>query len=220
MDLSELKRLAGITPQSLSNFAQSNPSYTGSQLAKIQRENNIRPGTPEWFRLWFAKPYLTGETPIDNVLSEALNQPYSYSQPVRTSNHRVYQFDGKYPMFYTADARVRYEPETNQKLLVIGFQAKDLETGEETVERTDRHDSLRVFATVLDIMHREMKREKPDQLKFAAKLEDQKRVELYRSYLPQFISSYPGYRIGKETIETDQQGVQQNVFTAVKTENP
>jgi hypothetical protein len=29
------------------------------------RENNIKPGTDEWFRLWFARPDLTGETPYD-----------------------------------------------------------------------------------------------------------------------------------------------------------
>lgn len=30
---------------------------------KYQRENNIRPGTNEWFKLWYSKPDITGETP-------------------------------------------------------------------------------------------------------------------------------------------------------------
>ena len=29
-----------------------------------QREHNIRPGTDEWFRLWFAKTDVTGENPM------------------------------------------------------------------------------------------------------------------------------------------------------------
>jgi hypothetical protein len=39
----------------------SNISITGTEKAQIQREKNIKPGTPEWFRLWFSLPYLTGK---------------------------------------------------------------------------------------------------------------------------------------------------------------
>jgi hypothetical protein len=42
----------------------SNISLTGNEKAQIQRENNIRPGTPEWFQLWFSRPYMTGEKPL------------------------------------------------------------------------------------------------------------------------------------------------------------
>jgi hypothetical protein len=28
------------------------------------KQHDIRPGTEEWFKLWFSKPYLTGERPI------------------------------------------------------------------------------------------------------------------------------------------------------------
>jgi len=30
-------------------------------LGKHQNDNNIKPGTDEWFRLWFAKSDITGE---------------------------------------------------------------------------------------------------------------------------------------------------------------
>lgn len=40
----------------------SNITVTAAENARIMREQNIRPGTPEWFRLWFSRPYLTGET--------------------------------------------------------------------------------------------------------------------------------------------------------------
>jgi hypothetical protein len=39
----------------------SNISITGNENGRIQREQNIKPGTPEWFKLWFSLPYMTGE---------------------------------------------------------------------------------------------------------------------------------------------------------------
>jgi hypothetical protein len=38
-------------------------SVTAMEKIQHQQENNIQPGTPEWFKLWFSKPYLTGEKP-------------------------------------------------------------------------------------------------------------------------------------------------------------
>jgi hypothetical protein len=40
-------------------------SAHGSELHKYEKDHRIEPGTPEWFRLWFSKPNLTGETPHD-----------------------------------------------------------------------------------------------------------------------------------------------------------
>jgi len=34
------------------------------EKAQLMKEHDIRPGTPEWFRLWFSRPYLTNEKPI------------------------------------------------------------------------------------------------------------------------------------------------------------
>lgn len=67
-ELDQIKQLAGITPANSSNMQPYNPSgsnvsITGTEKAEIQREKKIEPGTDEWFRLWFSKPYLTGETP-------------------------------------------------------------------------------------------------------------------------------------------------------------
>jgi len=60
MDLEELKRLAGIAPSA----TKENISITGTEKSRLQKKHNIKPGTDEWFRLWFAKPKLTGEKPI------------------------------------------------------------------------------------------------------------------------------------------------------------
>lgn len=61
--IEDLKVLAGITNNGARLTEYSNISITGTEKAQIQREQNIKPGTKEWFKLWFAKPYLTGEKP-------------------------------------------------------------------------------------------------------------------------------------------------------------
>lgn len=42
----------------------SNISVTGDSKGELMKQHSIKPGTPEWFRLWFSKPYMTGETPV------------------------------------------------------------------------------------------------------------------------------------------------------------
>jgi hypothetical protein len=72
----EIKRLAGLTnvgnlgklqeykgPESEMSNQGSNPSITAMEKINYQKEHDIQPGTPEWFRLWFSLPYLTGEKP-------------------------------------------------------------------------------------------------------------------------------------------------------------
>jgi hypothetical protein len=35
-------------------------SYTAAAVKKKEKENNIRPGDPEWFKLWFSRPMMAG----------------------------------------------------------------------------------------------------------------------------------------------------------------
>jgi hypothetical protein len=66
--IEELKLLAGIgnraVMQEYKGFAGSNISVTGNEKGELMKKHDIRPGTNEWFKLWFSKPYLTGEKPI------------------------------------------------------------------------------------------------------------------------------------------------------------
>lgn len=65
LQLSDLKRLAGINEfKGYRPFDGSNISITGTEKRELERKYNIRPGTPEWFQLWFSLPYLTGEKPV------------------------------------------------------------------------------------------------------------------------------------------------------------
>jgi len=63
MSLEELKRLSGagkITGETTT------PVDTQLQAKKSQyiKDNNLRPGDKEWFKVMFAKPHLTGEDPF------------------------------------------------------------------------------------------------------------------------------------------------------------
>ncbi len=64
-DISQLKKLAGITEfKGYQPYGGSNISITGMEKRELERKHNIKPGTDEWFQLWFSKPYLTGEPPV------------------------------------------------------------------------------------------------------------------------------------------------------------
>ena len=62
MDIKELKKLAGITE--FAGYTEyninENPSETATELKKKEKELGLKPGDPDWFRLWFSKPYMTG----------------------------------------------------------------------------------------------------------------------------------------------------------------
>lgn len=69
-DLDQIRKLAGINPANSANMQpytmpDSNNNLTGTEKAAHQKSNNIQPGTQDWFRLWFSKPYLTGELPTE-----------------------------------------------------------------------------------------------------------------------------------------------------------
>lgn len=59
----EIMRVQDLLTESVNDG--SNISVTGNEKAMLQRKHRIRPGTPEWFQLWFSLPFMTGEKPID-----------------------------------------------------------------------------------------------------------------------------------------------------------
>ena len=63
MTLDELKRLSGGDKITGESTVTPN-SALASQKAQYIRDNNLRPGDPEWMRVMFAKPHLTGENPF------------------------------------------------------------------------------------------------------------------------------------------------------------
>jgi len=67
-EIAQLKRLAGVNEykglQPYSIDEGSNISITGNKKGQLMKKHKIEPGTPNWFKLWFSLPYLTGEKPI------------------------------------------------------------------------------------------------------------------------------------------------------------
>lgn len=59
MSLDDLKRLSGVDEAS-----KKAAIVTQANKAQYMVENNIKPGTKEWFKLWFAQPNITGENPF------------------------------------------------------------------------------------------------------------------------------------------------------------
>ena len=65
MEISDLKRLAGISEfKGFTPYEGINISVSGTEKRELERKHDIRPGTPEWFQLWFSLPYMTGEPPV------------------------------------------------------------------------------------------------------------------------------------------------------------
>jgi hypothetical protein len=61
-EIDDIRRLAGINEfKGYSAYEGSNISVTGTEKRQIERENNVQPGTDEWFKLWFSRPYWKGQ---------------------------------------------------------------------------------------------------------------------------------------------------------------
>lgn len=64
-EIYQIKKLAGIQEhKGWQVWEGSNISITGNEKGQLMKKHNIKPGTPDWFKLWFSLPYLTGEKPI------------------------------------------------------------------------------------------------------------------------------------------------------------
>lgn len=61
MDLDELRKLAGINEfKGYTEYTLENISDAANANRKKEREENIQPGTEEWFKLWFSQPKMMG----------------------------------------------------------------------------------------------------------------------------------------------------------------
>lgn len=63
MDIATLKKLAGINEfKGYSEYQlEENPSLTAAELKKKEKKLGLKPGDADWFKLWFSKPYMTGQ---------------------------------------------------------------------------------------------------------------------------------------------------------------
>jgi len=63
--IERLRKLAGLTLGTGNEKGDMDSPLThgGSERGKYQKAHDIEPGTEDWFKLWFARPKLTGENP-------------------------------------------------------------------------------------------------------------------------------------------------------------
>lgn len=61
--IDELKKLAGINEfKGYSEYKiDENPSETAAAIKAKEKKMGIKPGDNEWFKLWFSKPFMTGQ---------------------------------------------------------------------------------------------------------------------------------------------------------------
>jgi len=60
-ELDYIKKLAGINEFKGYTPYEENISHTGTEKRKIEKEKNVQPGTEDWFKLWFSRPYWKGQ---------------------------------------------------------------------------------------------------------------------------------------------------------------
>jgi len=101
-DLAQIKHLAGLGKGLLEDYTGSDqtvssisPVGTNSDTPmgtkrQLERDLNIKVGTPEWFRLYFARPELTGEKPVgDEKPDVEVNPRYLLDKDGRANPDRV-----------------------------------------------------------------------------------------------------------------------------------
>jgi hypothetical protein len=59
-DIEKLKKLAGISQYSNAMLSMENISHTAQALKDKEKKLGIKPGDPDWFKLWFSLPHMTG----------------------------------------------------------------------------------------------------------------------------------------------------------------
>jgi hypothetical protein len=69
MTLEELKHLAGVgrgvyPKDTVDHSVSGNITHTAAEKVAHMKKHKIQPGTDDWFKLWFARPKLTGENPF------------------------------------------------------------------------------------------------------------------------------------------------------------
>jgi hypothetical protein len=61
MTIDELKKLAGVNEyKGLQPVNLENISHTAAAIKQKERDLGLKPGDPDWFKLWFTLPHMTG----------------------------------------------------------------------------------------------------------------------------------------------------------------
>jgi hypothetical protein len=59
-EIDKLKKLAGIDTLSHTMPSVENISHTAQALKDKEKKLGLKPGDPDWIKLWFSLPHMTG----------------------------------------------------------------------------------------------------------------------------------------------------------------
>ena len=59
-EIDKLKKLAGIDSLLHTMPSVENISHTAQALKDKEKKLGLKPGDPDWFKLWFSLPHMTG----------------------------------------------------------------------------------------------------------------------------------------------------------------
>jgi GNAT superfamily N-acetyltransferase len=106
------------------NEIAENISHTSKRIHDIEREKNVEPGTPEWFKLWFSLPYLK-ESMNHSDGEDIQEQGVKQSNPISVLDKIADRKDGKpFPVKFYDGSLILVTPK-NAKLFMNVYYRMD-----------------------------------------------------------------------------------------------
>lgn len=182
-------------PKDGQEHVKENISVTGTEKAKIQRKRKIKPGTEEWFKLWFSLPYLTGEQ-SSRTIRELFEPGKQWEWSFTGSEEAVAVFHvGEIPYQFHAYTYAHEDPtiwEVEFKNATRGQQGRTSKFG-----LTGTGNSAEVMSTIADIMREFLQRYSGSisQLSFTA--DEPSRQALYARMVKRLLPDWEIIQSGK-----------------------
>lgn len=141
----------------------------------------------------------------EEEVNEIADNPYPYRPNIKTKDKRIYRFETDDGLLYRVQV-FNIHDAGNPNALEIHFDQTDKETGKPNSGITGTGDSLRVFATVADILQKEVAQQNPTGLIITSKANDTSRVKLYRTLARRATKVMPQFEITGERMVKDHEG--------------
>jgi len=142
-------------------------------------------------------------------VNEVADNPYPYRPNIKTPSKRIYRFETDDGLLYRVQVFNRQSADNIGEItndLEIHFDQTDKETGQPNSSITGTGDALRVFATVADILQKEVAQQNPTGLIITSKADDPSRVKLYRTLARRATKVMPQFEITGERVVKDFEG--------------
>jgi predicted kinase len=144
------------------------------------------------------------QTSIMSAITELADNPYDYSQNVKTPDKRAYRFQTDAGQLYRVQVFNRRNDDENK--LEIHFDLTDMKTGKPETGKTGTGDAVRVFSTVGAILQKEVDQQDPTGIIIASKADDDSRVKLYRTLARRAAKMMSGFEVAGERTVTGADG--------------